>query len=326
MSIEDKMIKTSAETVGFSLQRNALQAFIAGISARKIQRLGKILGTVFYFLDLRHRRIVRRNLKFAFPGWGWPKVLHHSKRVFQNFGMTALEIIQISCSTVEEVRTKAITIEGMENFDHFAREKGVILISAHLGNWEMSAQFVSGLVKSSFVAVARKIRFKPFERWVNGLRTRFGGELIDKKGAMPAMRKALSQGKILGILIDQGGEGATAKFFGHDVQAHAAVALLALRSRCPVIPAFCVREANGFRIIMDSPLNLQRTSDLRADIQSNIQLMMDAVEKAIRAYPDQWFWFHKRWKAFYPELYREDMKKAKRREERRKKKMMSMQQ
>jgi KDO2-lipid IV(A) lauroyltransferase len=202
----------------------------------------------------------------------------------------------------------------------------VILISAHLGNWEMSAQFVSGLVKSSFVAVARKIRFKPFERWVNGLRTRFGGELIDKKGAMPAMRSALSQGKVLGILIDQGGEGATAKFFGHDVQAHAAVALLALRSRCPVIPAFCVREANGFRIILDSPLHLKRTSDLRADIQTNIQLMMDAVEKAIRAYPDQWFWFHKRWKAFYPQLYREDVKKAKRREERRRKKVLSMQQ
>ena len=323
MSIENRMIKSPAETAAIKMPRSALQAFIAGISAEKIRRLGRLLGTLFYFLDLRHRRIVRRNLKFAFPQWDWPKVLRVSKRVFQNFGITALEIIQISCSNVEEVRAKAMTIEGMKNLDYLTQKKGVILISAHLGNWEMSAQFVSGLVKSSFVAVARKIRFKPFERWVNGLRTRFGGELIDKKGAMPEMRKALNSGKILGILIDQGGEGATTKFFGHDVQAHAAVALLALRSRCPVIPAFCVREENGFRIILESPLKLQRTSDLRADIQTNIQLMMDAVEKAIRTYPDQWFWFHKRWKAFHPHLYSEDMQKAMRREERRLKKMVS---
>jgi KDO2-lipid IV(A) lauroyltransferase len=274
--------------------------------------MGKTLGLIMYGLDVRHRRIVRRNLKFAYPEWDWSKILRLTRRIFQNFGITALEIIQISCSSPEQMRAKAHTIQGLENLDCLSSNKGILLISAHLGNWEVSAQYVSAFIKAPFVAVSRKIRFKPFERWINGLRTRFGGELIDKQGAMPAMRKALSQGKILGVLIDQGGQGATAKFFGHDVQVHAAVALLAIRCKCPVIPAFCVREGNGFRIIIEPPLALQRTADLRADIEANIQIMMNAIERAIRRYPDQWFWFHKRWKQYYPHLYREDLEKERR--------------
>ncbi len=321
MPVAKQMIDPQADTAAAGAPGHAFHEFVAGITPEKIRRLGRILGTAVYFLDLRHRRIVRRNLKFAFPSWDWPEVLNVSKRVFQNFGITALEIIQMSCSTIEQMRAKTVTVEGIENLAILSQEKGIILISAHLGNWEFSAQFVTGTLNAPFVAVARKIRFRPFERWVNAFRTRFGGELIDKKGAMPEMRKALRLGKVLGVLIDQGGEGATAKFFGRDVQAHASVALLALRTRCPVVPAFCVRVKDGFRIIVQPPLELQRTSDLRADVHFNIQLMTAAIEKIIRRYPDQWFWFHKRWKAYYPHLYPEDLKKAKRKEARRRRKM-----
>ena len=299
-------IKQSADA------RTPLQLFVARIPHRKIAGLGKLLGLVLYNVDLRHRRIVRRNLKFAFPEWTWNQVHRVARKVFQHFGITVLEIFQISCSSLEEVLAKAHRIEGIEHLNRL--QNGALLISAHLGNWEISAQYVSAMGKAPFVAVARKIRFKPFERWLNRLRTRFGGELIDKKGALPKMREALRQGKILGVLIDQGGEAATAKFFGHDVQAHAAVALLAMRCQKPVIPSFCVREPNGFRIILEPPLVLQRTNDLRADIESNIQLMMDAVEQAIRSYPDQWFWLHKRWKKFYPQLYREELEKKRRKQ------------
>lgn len=304
----------STASRGREESRIAFRSFVAGIPHKKLAQLGRLFGLFLYGVDLRHRRIVRRNLKFAFPEWEWERVHAVAKRVFENFGITVMEIIQISCSTQEEVLAKASTIQGLENFDYF--RNGVLLISAHLGNWEISAQYASAFSQVPFVAVARKIRFSPFERWINRLRTRFGGELIDKKGALPKMREALRQGKILGVLIDQGGEGATAKFFGHDVQAHAAVALLAMRCKKPVIPAFCVREPDGFRLIVDSPLLLQRTTDVKADIQVNIQRMMDAIEKAIRAYPDQWFWFHKRWKKYYPHLYREELEKKRRRQER----------
>jgi KDO2-lipid IV(A) lauroyltransferase len=68
---------------------------------------------------------------------------------------------------------------------------------------------------------------------------------------------------------------------------------------------------------MENPLPLVRTKDQRADIVTNTQVMMDAIERAIRAYPEQWFWFHKRWKHHHPELYPEDIERRQRRREKR---------
>ncbi len=315
---------TDSEMSGDSM--TPFRLFVAKIPQKKIVRLGRILGIVLYYLDARHRRIVRRNLKFAFPEWDWSRVLQITKKVYKNFGVTALEILQISCSSRRDILTKARVVQGIENTEYLDNKNGVFLITAHLGNWEVASLFVSGFIQHPFVAVARKIRPKWFEQWVIDFRTRFGGEIINKKGALPDMQKALRQGKVLGVLIDQGtkaGEGVKVKFFGRDVQAHAAVALLALRCKSPVIPGFCVREDNGFRIIMEPPINLQRTGDLKADIRANTQLMMDAIEKAIRSYPDQWFWFHKRWKVYYPHLYREDLEKKRRKQEREQKKALA---
>ena len=304
-----------ADSRNENMRRSPWQRFLAGIPQRKIERLGRALGWLIYHIDVRHRRIVRRNLRFAYPLWPWERVLKTSRLVFQNFGVTALEIFQSSCYSFDELLAKVETVEGLENRQYLSNPNGVVLVSAHLGNWEIAVQYISGFTDIPFVAVARKIRFKPFERWVFRLRTRFGGELIDKKGAVGDMRKALRQGKILAVLNDQSGEGAFVRFFGRKVQAHAGVALLAQRCKSPVMPAFCVREQNGFRIILEPPLDLQRTGDLRADIQANTQIIMDAIEKTIRRYPEQWFWFHKRWKAFYPHLYQEDLKRQRRKEE-----------
>lgn len=305
----------SADCRDENTRRSAWQTFLAGIPQRKIERLGRVLGWLIYHVDARHRRIVRRNLRFAFPQWQWERVLKTSRHVFQNFGVTALEIIQSSCFTLEELTAKVVTVQGSENRKYLSNPNGVVIVSAHLGNWEIAVQYISSFTDTPFAAVARKIRFKPLERWVFRLRTRFGGELIDKKGAAADMRRALRQGKILAVLNDQSGEGAFVRFFGRKVQAHAGVALLAQRCKSPVVPAFCVRDKDGFRIIIDSPLVLQQTGDLRADIQANTQIIMDAIEKTIHRYPEQWFWFHKRWKAFYPHLYQEDLKRQWRKEE-----------
>ena len=126
----------------------------------------------------------------------------------------------------------------------------------------------------------------------------------------------LRRGGILGLLVDQSrrSEGVEVTFFGHKVTATPAAAFLAIRCKCPVLPIFCVRKTNGQLIMeVNSPLEMKRTGDLRSDLQANTQVITDAVEKAVRKYPDQWFWVHKRWKKFYPELYPEYQARRKRR-------------
>jgi KDO2-lipid IV(A) lauroyltransferase len=136
------------------------------------------------------------------------------------------------------------------------------------------------------------------------------------------MARLLRRGKTLGILIDQGttrSEGVEVTFFGRKALATPAAALLAQRYGSSVVPGFCVRDGKDrLTLIVEPPLSLKQTKDSRADAQINTQIMTEAIEKAVRTYPEQWFWFHKRWKRHYPELYPEDLARRRRRREKRK--------
>lgn len=298
-----------------------LTAFIASIPQKHIAAIGKLMGMLAYILDTRHRRIVKRNLKFTHPEWPSDRIHGLSKRVFQNMGVTFLEICQMTCFSSEDILRK-VRIKGKENLLNAMKSpRGVIMISAHLGNWEMSQLLVSCYLRKPIVLVARRIQSKMLDRWIHGLRVRFGSVVLDKKRALPKMARALHQGEVLGLLIDQGtklSRGVEVSFFGRTTTATPAAAILARRYDSPVLPAFCVREADAsLTMAVEPPLNLQKTEDPRADLKANTQLMASAIEKAVRAYPEQWFWFHKRWKRHYPHLYPEDLAKRQRRKEKR---------
>ena len=176
-------------------------------------------------------------------------------------------------------------------------------------------QFAACFMQKPTLGVAKRIRFQPLNRWVHNLRTRFGTSIIYKKGALPDMRQALRRGEIVGLLVDQSRrkEGVDVNFFGHRVPATPAAAFLGLRCKSPILPIFCVREASGqLTIHVDEPLTLKWSGDLRADVQTNTQLITNVVERMIRRYPDQWFWVHKRWKKYYPDLYPEYQARKKR--------------
>jgi KDO2-lipid IV(A) lauroyltransferase len=275
-----------------------------------------------YTLDRRHRRIVRRNLNFAQPHWSEDRIRKLSRAVFQNIGITVLEVLQMLSFGREDILQR-VRLKGEEHLlEAMNGSRGALLISAHLGNWEMSHVFVGCHVQTPVVVVARRLRPMVLHRIMYALRTRFGNVILDKKGAIPEVTRTLRQRRVVGLLIDQGAtrsEGVDITFFGRKVSATPAPAILARRHRCPVLPAFCVRESDGgLTLVVEPPLVLQHTKDVRTDIQVNTQLMNDAVERAVRAYPEQWFWVHKRWKRHYPALYPEDLAKRKRDKEKRK--------
>jgi KDO2-lipid IV(A) lauroyltransferase len=301
--------------------RSALVSFIAGIPHRHIAYAGKLLGMLGYILDRRHQRIVKRNLKFIYPDWPRDRIRELSKDVFQNMAMTLLEICQMTCFSREDILRK-VRIRGKDNLLNAMKSpKGLILISAHLGNWEMAHIFASCYLQTPLVLVARKIQPKALNQWVRRLRTRFGSVVLDKAGALRKMVRVLSRGALVGLLIDQGtsrSEGVEIVFFGRTVTATPAAALLARRYDSPVLPVFCIREGDGsLTFVVEPPLVVRKTKDMRGDVRVNTQIMNDAIERAVKAYPDQWFWFHKRWKRHYPYLYPEDLAKRQRRREKR---------
>ncbi len=276
-----------------------------------LQRVGRLLGRTAFWIDRRHRRIVRRNLRFAYPDWARAQVRDHSRLVFENIGVTFCEIIRMLCLS----RREMISMVEMSGGHHLANaiqtHRAAIFVSAHLGNWEMLPVFANCYFDHQFVFVARPLQLKGADTLIRWLRTRFGNILVDKDKAMAKMNRALKDGNSVGLLIDQEArrsQGIEVDFFGKTIHATPAAAMLALRNRCPVVPAVCVRTQTGrLQVVVSPPMTLRRSGDLRADLVHNTQLMIRAVEQAIRRHSDQWLWVHKRWKRHYPHLYREEL-------------------
>ena len=298
---------------------DGLKRFMARTPRKHIFRIGKLIGRLAYYLDVPHRRIVRRNLAFAYPDWTREQVKSISRRIFQNLGITFLEILQLTALSREDL-LKKIRVVGLEHLQRALQtNKGLILVSGHLGSWEMGLMYACSILEEPILGVVKKIRFAPLNRRIHRLRTRFGLKIVYKKGALPEMQQTLRRGGIVGLLVDQSrrSEGVEVTFFGHKVTATPAAAFLAIRCKCPVLPLFCVREANGqLTLVVKPALEFKRTGDLRSDVQANTQVITDVVERMIRKYPEQWFWVHKRWKKYYPHLYPEYQARKKRRHKR----------
>jgi KDO2-lipid IV(A) lauroyltransferase len=278
--------------------------------------LGGLIGTLAYVIDVPHRRIVRRNLRLAFPEWSREKNRQTAKRVFQHLGAAFVEICQLATYSKSDVVDR-VRLVGAERWRHaLDSRQGLIIVSAHLGNWEFGMQFAACFMQKPALGIAKRIRFKPLNRWVHHLRTRFGTSIISQKGALPEMRQTLRGGGTVGLLVDQSRrrEGVDVTFFGHRVPATPAAAFLSIRCKSPILPIFCIRDASGqLTIHVEQPIKTKWSGNLRSDIEVNTQLITDAVEGMIRKYPEQWFWVHKRWKKYYPHFYPEYQLKRKRR-------------
>jgi KDO2-lipid IV(A) lauroyltransferase len=315
--------QVSRDSTRDETQNRRLAALIAKIPKTYILGLGRILGRLLYLLDAPHRRIVRRNLYFVHPEWSIAQVRRFSKRTFQHFGINLLEMLQIYFSCDEDMRNKFRVQGGEHLVQALKKNRGVIIISAHLGNYEVALQYPVCYLQQPLVGVAKKMRNTRQNRWMHDLRTRFGNVIIYKKGALPEMTKTLREGRLLGIIIDQSRQflGVDVDFFGKSATATPAAALLAIRCKSPVVPVFCHRDADGVLAInVQPPLMISRTKDLREDLRINTQRMTDEVEKAIKKYPDQWLWLQKRWKKHYPDLYPGYRRRLERRKKRKRQK------
>ncbi len=223
--------------------------------------------------------------------------------------MLVLENIQ-ALVLPREAFGRRIRIEGLAILEAALEQpRGCLLYSGHLGNWELGLLAGAAILDRTALTVAKPVKFNPVHRLLTALRSRFGNRVAFKKGALQLMTRALREGQTLIMLIDQGvrrPEAVEIQFFGKRTLASPAAAYLAFRCRVPVVPIFCLRAPDGaYRLEILPPVEPRRTGSLRADIQSYTQALMDTVETAVRRHPEQWFWFHIRWKRTYPDLYPE---------------------
>jgi len=296
-------------------RRGSIRSFVAGIRPGRIVALGRIVGQLAYYLDIPHRRVVWRNLKFCVPEWSSREVIQFSKRVYQNLGVVVLEMLQTAALRPDELLDRVEIIGSEDLLGSLDEKRGVVVVAGHTGGWEMAMLAVAAGFPVSATVVSRD---DPINRFSDSVRRRFGINTVYKKGAFPAMMQALRRTEIVVRTIDlsRGKDEVEVQFFGKRATMTISAALLALRCRCPVLPALCHRNPDGTLTLRLGPaFKVKRTGDLRADLQAGSQRMTDAIEEAIRQYPEQWLWHGKRWKVFYPQLYPEYFLRRKRRKE-----------
>lgn len=278
---------------GFSLFVNVLPEEFA-------LRMGRQLGNMAYYLDLEHRRVAIQNLHIAFDQEKSEAEMRSiAKRVFENLGMMTVEFLRIPKMDVKTFKER-VKIEGLEEaLRLLEKKKGVLLLIGHFGNWELMG-LMSKVIGNPITVIAKPMKKN---RWVDQFITRIrnagGLEVISSIKAGRKVIQALSQNRVVGILIDQRAkrsEGIWADFFGRKAPTTPSLAVLAMKTGAPVLPVFMIR--NGFqkhRLIIKEPLELIRTGNIKKDVEANTQLFNDTLESTIRQHPDQWFWIHQRW-------------------------------
>ncbi len=264
-----------------------------------LDKIGRWLGRTAYAIDKRHREISLKNLRDVFGGEkSGDEITSIARMNFENLGMNLMEFLKVPWLKRGDV-DGYIECEGLENFlNTYKKGKGVIFLTAHLGNWELMAAFY-GLTGYPVDIVVRDIDsplLDGFTRWV---RTRAGNRTISKGRSMRELLKVLRGGGIVGILLDQNvtwNEGVFVNFFGRLACTNKGPSLLAVSSDAGVIPTFIVREGNKHKIIIGKEIPVVYSDDKTRNMVENTARFTKVIEDLVRKYPEQWFWIHQRWK------------------------------
>jgi KDO2-lipid IV(A) lauroyltransferase len=279
--------------IGFSLIINLLPEGFA-------LWVGRQLGIVMYYLDWEHRKVALQNLSLAFgQEKSASEIRGIARRTFQNLGMTTIEFFRIPKMDAETFKER-VKIEGLEEaLRLLEKKKGALLLIGHFGNWELMG-LMSKVIGNPIMVIAKPMKKNKWvDQFITRIRNAGGLEVISSVKASRKVMKALSQNRVVGILIDQRAkrsEGIWADFFGRKAPTTPSLAVLAMKTSAPVLPVFMVR--NGFqkhRLLIKEPLELIHTGDIKKDVDANTQLFNHTLESMIRQYPDQWFWVHRRW-------------------------------
>jgi len=287
---------------------NALLLWMArryyGLPERTGHRLGAAIGTAMRRVSRRHWGIVMANLRLAFGDERTEQeLIAIGKACYRHLGKCLMEFVRLPAMSVEDIG-RVTELRGSEHLDAgLAEGKGVILLTAHLGNWEMVGARIAAEGYPLNV-IARAQRDGALTDYIRRTREVVGMRVHHREVAVRRSLLALRGNELVGMLLDQnaGDDGVFVDFFGRLASTARGAAAFALQTGATVVPTFGWRKPDDTHVIeLGEPVPLVSTGDRERDILTNTARYTKIIENAIREHPEQWFWLHKRWKSRPPQ-------------------------
>jgi lauroyl/myristoyl acyltransferase len=266
---------------------------------RFVQWLTIKIADIFYTFSAKNRAIIRANLRIILKERNEEGINYYSRLVFRNFARSLVEFFRFSKVDARFLK-KFVKMEGLEYFDQaLTLNKGIIALTAHLGNWELGGAVVSlSGYPLSIVALPHR------NQWVDNFFTRKrvekGIKVIPLGNSVKESLAALASNRILVLAGDRNFSkgGIKINFFDKSALMLKGIATFSLRLGSPIIPVFFIREKNdNFRLAIEQPIIYEPTGRQIQDLKNITRGYLKVLEKYIRRYPEQWSVFSRIWEA-----------------------------
>ncbi|ARJ56756.1 lipid A biosynthesis lauroyl acyltransferase [Campylobacter cuniculorum] len=263
--------------------------------------LALFVAQITFWCNSKHRKIIDINLKLCFPEKSPEERKQIALKIYQNFAKFGIDCIENQNTTKEKI-LKKVHFDNEELLIKAVHSKrSLILTTAHYGNWELCALAYAARFGAMSI-VSRALDSKAMDKILSQNRTQFDMQIIDKKGGLKKMIKALKDKRTLGILTDQdasANESMRVKFFDKEVNFLMGASVIAKKMDALLLSAFIYQKEGKYHIkcfeIQDSRL---KSSEELTFYQAK------CCEEMIKFKPDEYFFFHKRFRSFDKELYK----------------------
>jgi len=258
-------------------------------SIKKLNIISENLASIFFNYIPKRKKTALKNLKIAFPDESDEWINTTLKKCYNFFIFNFLQFLAfpIDPSSID------IEIVGEEHLKNAVNQKkGTVLVSAHFGSWEILGHWF-GKNNYPLVGIAQKQKNKGANLFFEEKRQLSGIKQVYRKSSMVSLYDVLNANGILGLVSDQDakGKGVFVNFFDKPASTHKGAALFHLNTDASLIYGICVQENMGKYRVEFIPINPTKKS-----VEDITQLYTTIIEQSIKKYPEQYFWFHNRWK------------------------------
>ena len=263
--------------------------------------IGARVGALGYRPFGIRRDVVERQIRIAFPELGAAEVERIARAAYANLGRVAVEAALLPLQAPERVLT---LFEGVDNWELVEKARaagtGILLVTGHLGNWELAGAYL--IARGLRVdAVVRRMANPLFDRYLTRTRERVGVRVVLDERAVAEVPRAIRGGRAVAMLTDQETIGLASTwvpFFGRLAKTLRGPAVFALRLGAPLIFGSALRQPSGLYRLGLEQIPVERSGDLEADVDRIVAAYTATLERWVRRAPEQYFWHHRRWK--YP--------------------------